>query len=78
MLVREGLAKVDEYSNAKELWAAQEAAQKERKNVRTPRTSRVLPACSERPFWWRAKGCESCCTRRRADGAHHPAALVQL
>ncbi|GAA5996660.1 uncharacterized protein JCM10292_003121 [Rhodotorula paludigena] len=33
MLVREGLAKVDEYSNAKELWAAQEAAQKERKNL---------------------------------------------
>jgi len=34
MLVREGLAKVDEYSNAKELWTAQEEAQAARRNVR--------------------------------------------
>ncbi|BGP08133.1 hypothetical protein JCM10049v2_003979 [Rhodotorula toruloides] len=32
-LVREGLARVDEYSNAKELWTAQEEAQKARKNL---------------------------------------------
>ncbi|BGP48403.1 hypothetical protein JCM10450v2_004276 [Rhodotorula kratochvilovae] len=33
MLVREGLAKVDEYSNSKELWAAQEEAQAARRNI---------------------------------------------
>ncbi|GAA5833480.1 hypothetical protein JCM9279_001538 [Rhodotorula babjevae] len=33
MLVREGLAKVDEYSNAKELWTAQEEAQAARRNI---------------------------------------------
>ncbi|GAA5853221.1 hypothetical protein JCM3766R1_000199 [Sporobolomyces carnicolor] len=32
-LVTEGLAKVDEYSNAKDLWSAQSAAQAERKNL---------------------------------------------
>lgn len=37
MLVREGLAKVDDYSNSKELWTAQEEAQAARRNVRPSR-----------------------------------------
>ncbi|GAA5898069.1 hypothetical protein JCM6882_003319 [Rhodosporidiobolus microsporus] len=35
LLVREGLAKVDDYSQSKELWALQEEAQKAKKNIWT-------------------------------------------